>query len=96
MITLLFATPEDLPNEDCESFCAQNINMDDWDYMVLLEDPDSLLAPADEYDRDDECAEPYQCHDWNVDRLLGPLGKSDWYRGLFKGKTYPIGIRYHA
>lgn len=96
MRTILFATPDDLSREEIDAFWHQGICMDDWDYMLLLDDPDRLLEPDDEEEPDEEGRPRYRCVDWNVERLLSPTYQSTWYSGTYQGKRYAIGVVYHA
>jgi len=96
MRAMLFATPDDLSSAEVDDFWKQGICMDDWDYMVLCENPDSLLEPDNEAESDDERGPSYRCLDWSVERLLCADYRSRWYRGTYQGKLYAVGVVYHA
>lgn len=91
MISILFINSDELTREERNAFWDQNINMDDWDYMVLLPSDFPAQPKPNEYNMPLVTIE-----DYSVERLLRDNYKNRWYRGVFRGKEYVIGITYHS
>jgi hypothetical protein len=88
-VQLLF--PEELTREEIEALWDQNVNMDDWDFLVL-DNPESLTqVPGWHNNR-------YKHNNYQLDIILyrsSPY-KYTWYKAEFRGQLYAIGVAYHA
>ena len=96
-------TRDELTGEDVEEFWQQNVDMDDWDYIVL--------APVETIEEE---VEKWHEYDWNkgreverertawtqkeyaLDRLLTGCCHNEWYKATFRGEVYAVGVAYHA
>lgn len=89
-IAMQLVCPSDLTGEEKDQLWGQDICMDDWDYMLLI-DPDELIE-------DDPTSEglPKWLPVLQIERLLTGRCSNEWYVGTFRGKEYGIGIAYHS
>jgi hypothetical protein len=76
---------EELTDEkECEYLWGAGVNLDDWDYMLIMEyDPEKFAADN----------KPKSC---TMERLLTGCCENKWYRLNFRGSERIIGIAYHA
>lgn len=74
-----------LSEEEIQSLWDQDVNMDDWDCIIIL--PVGCL-----YREEDGDLTP---HDYQIYRLLDHHGESTWYEVRFRGEKCTLGIRYH-
>lgn len=85
---------EELEREIIDSLWDQDIDMDDWDYLLFI--------PKKFSKEFRECA----CHTekkneripekYNLSRILTGSCRNVWYECTFKGKSGYLGIAYHA
>lgn len=88
---------QDLTAKEADEFWAQGVCMDDWDYMILVENPDEVLATYQESDEEPgEEQTRYTPKVYDFDRMLVGCCSNVWYRAKFRGKEYAIGVAYHA
>jgi len=82
---------ETLEDEVIDSLWKQNVNMDDWDYMLFFPEKYKAEFPVG---FDDINLEP---RSYNVDRLLNGCCSNKWYPVKdFMGKQGILGVAYHA
>jgi len=91
-------TKDELTEEDIEKFWAQDICMDDWDYIVLA--PVETLEYCDYSGYEDMCVNE-QCSilvqtDYTFARIMTGCCSNEWYIGKFGRHEYAIGVAYHS
>jgi hypothetical protein len=88
-------TPDELTHQDIDAFWEQDVNMDDWDYIVLAP-PETITATQrrDEWNGT-ECTE-WDQQVYEFDRILVGSSSNRWYKAAFRGKEYAVGVAYHA
>lgn len=90
-------TRDELTYDEIRALWDQDVNMDDWDYIVLAP-VDSLeyIEPSnndyDEYYKESN----YEQSDFYIDKLLNGCFDNIWYKAKFRGKFYAIGVAYHS
>jgi hypothetical protein len=94
-----------LTPEEAKSFWDQGVCLDDWDVMVLLEDPDAVLEREEvevedwvdgELRKERKKETRYSPKDWYLDKMLNGCCDNKWHRASFRGKEYAVGVAYHA
>ena len=79
-----------LARPDIDALWNQGVNLDDWDYMLVV--PADILEES-ELDSGEKDLQP---QDWHIQQLLIGLCENKWYKVRFHGKTVGVGIAYHA
>lgn len=81
---------EGLTARDLEDLRAQDVCLDDWDYMLVL--------PADVlHVETDEWGKPYwTTSDYDLQRLMTGCCDNTWYKIKYRGQTKALGVAYHA
>ena len=88
-------TPEELTAAERAALWAQEVCLDDWDYLVLAPvDTLTLRMRQDSYDGTHY--DVWQQEDFLLERLLLGCCSNHWYKATFRGQEYAIGIAYHA
>jgi len=85
---------DDITRDEIQSFWDQDVRMDDWDYMLLIEDPDGNFLTRNEppdYSEAQLCPTIYGIHE-----LLHGCCFNRWYRATFREIKYAVGIAYHS
>lgn len=91
---LIITNSKDLTKEDQDSFWSQGVDLDDWDYMILIEDPEEKILRKN---NDGMYADGKFCpKDYDLERLLVGCCSNRWYKAKFREKKYAIGVAYHA
>lgn len=92
-----FEFHEDLDRETIDSLWEQDIDMDDWDYVLFV--PKKYES---EFEKDEDSwrgqgrlgtVRPKSCQ---VDRLMNGSCANVWYTCKFMGKQGILGVAYHA
>lgn len=91
MFKMYLITPDNLTRQEKDFLWDQNVNMDDWDYMLLLPSDTEVTKYTNEYDK--ETVEP---NNYEVNRLLTGCCSNRWYYITFRGDKYLAGIAYHS
>jgi hypothetical protein len=91
MLKMYFVKPDDITRQEKDFFWDQDIDMDDWDYMLLLPLDTEVTKYVSEYDR--VVIEPIS---YEITRLLTGCCSNKWRYGTFRGDKYLIGIAYHS
>lgn len=82
---------DEITREIIDSLWKQNVDMDDWDYMIFFEAKYKAEFPTG---WDDITIEP---KNYNVARMLNGCCRNKWYPVKdFMGKKGFLGIAYHA
>ena len=79
-----------LDRPDIDALWDQGVNLDDWDYMLIV--PADTLQEAQDMDGE-ECWLP---RDWYLGELLIGVFRNRWYKARFHGKVVGVGVAYHA
>lgn len=80
-----------------KSLWSQGVNLDDWDYAIIFDNPDEVIesfTDVDSYDRTERTA--WRAKDYTIDRLLTGCCDNKWYEAEIDGKKVAIGIAYHS
>lgn len=84
----LFAEYKHLSEQEIEQFWLQGVNLDDWDYMVLVE-PGSVWSHPEKL--------PEQIRGIEGDMLLHGCSHNKWYENvIWRGAFYDVGVAYHS
>lgn len=79
-----------LTDEDLKSLRDQDVCLDDWDYMIFVENC-NYTETTDLEDRPTIVPE-----DTELERLLVGCCDNKWYMLTFRGKDGMLGVAYHA
>lgn len=90
--------------EELESLREQGVDLDDWDYAILVEDVSQFEDHEfedDVYNEDTWKLERALVNEirpncYTLERLLVGCCDNTWYRVTWKGKPVVIGFAYHA
>lgn len=87
---------ETLPDHVIESLCKQNVFMDDWDYVLFVDNEykDHFRIYESQFDRSEDIilAKSYEVRD-----LLHGCCQNVWYEVKdFFGRPGILGVAYHA
>jgi hypothetical protein len=94
MNLIFISSYDDLTDEDVEFFWKQDVNMDDWDYIILA--PVASIEEVDATDWNGKSIKKYVVCNYNLERLLTGCCDNKWYRATFRGVEYAVGVAYHA
>lgn len=90
-----FLTREDLPKKDIEALWDEGVNMDDWDYVLIVPaealEIDAALGNNEEPDK-----KYYAPKTYDLERLLTGVCDNRWYVVNFRGERVGVGVAYHA
>ena len=85
---------EKLSDEIIDDLWSQEIDMDDWDYVLFLEEQfkDEFFS-ENQFDLRGNL----QCNSWQIDKLLQGGCSNVWYSIKdFMGRKGVLGIAYHS
>lgn len=87
-----------LTKEEVELFWAQDVDLDDWDLIIAIEDPDcKLLEEETIAGWQGEPETSYYPHDYELSKMLQGCCNNTWYPRInFRGKVCTVGVAYHA
>ncbi len=86
-----FYEEDDLSQVAIDSLWKQQINMDDWDYLLFFESENFLVECESRF--------THELHpkDYNISRLLTGCCCNKWrFIKDFMGRTGVVGVAYHA
>lgn len=93
MINFWFLQYEDLTENEIVDLWNQNVDLDDWDYMLVTDDLTKFKRNEDkEYDE----SEYAPIDEWCVPKLLLGCCRNVWYRVKFREKMQMMGVAYHS
>ena len=85
--------PEHITREEIEALWAQEVDMDDWDYIIVI--PEDRVMEKEDTDWKGNPRKILVPEDYNIERLLRG-SDNRWYKATFRGKQVALGISYHA
>lgn len=90
-----FLTPDDLTEQERQSFRDQNIDMDHWNYMLIV--PTNVLQKVTAENQDYYVGDWYPMDKfWLLSNLLPATYENKWFNNiLFREKMVGVGIVYH-
>lgn len=93
MINFSFLQYEDLTRDEIEDLWNQNVDLDDWDYMLVTDDLTQFKLNEDKEEYDESEYIPIE---WCVSKLLTGCCRNVWYRVKFREKMQMMGVAYHS
>lgn len=83
-----------LSREEADALWDQGVNMDDWDYILVL--PLETIREVDATDWEGKPIREWEATDYTVERLLTGCCSNTFYKANFRGETVALGIAYHS
>lgn len=82
---------------DIEDLWSQNVNMDDWDFVVITFDTNQFEEVEKELE-DGKIEKEILPTSWTLSNLFNRATccGTEWYRISWKGKPAVIGVSYHS
>ncbi len=91
-------TSDELTEKDLKDFWAQDVCMDDWDYVVLapVETISFRLEPRDKWDEPGPPWIEWEQNEYTFERIMVGCCNNKWYKAKFRGEEYAVGVAYHS
>ncbi len=86
MINVIFLEPNEISNEEREDLWNQDVNMDDIDYMLIV----------DKIDEFEINGKSIILQNWTFNQMLTGVCNNEWYKVNFRGETVIMGVAYQA
>jgi hypothetical protein len=95
MVNLNFLLPKDITKEERDALWDAGVDMDDWDYMLII--PDKEITTTKWTNHPDTPPNHGPLNYWLEHYLLDASWrrKTEWYRVEFRGEQVGMGIAYH-
>lgn len=84
---------DDYTREDIKELWDQGVDMDDWDYFILV--PVGCVEEIDSTDWEDKPIKKLVPKSYALGLLIGG-SENKWYKITFRGKEYAMGVACHA